>query len=54
MRDNKLSNSVFNTYDTIVDRCCAAWTLAHRNAGPHPLPRSRALDQNGHSVGRVV
>ncbi len=24
--DNKLSNSVFDTYDTIVDRCCAAWT----------------------------
>ena len=26
LRDNKLSNSVFDTYDTIVDRCCAAWT----------------------------
>jgi len=25
LRDNKLSNSVFDTYDTIVDRCCAAW-----------------------------
>ena len=23
--DNKLSNSVFDDYDTIVDRCCAAW-----------------------------
>jgi len=26
LRANKLSNSVFDTYDTIVDRCCAAWT----------------------------
>ena len=25
LRDNKLSNSVFDTYGTIVDRCCAAW-----------------------------
>ena len=25
LRANKLSNSVFDTYDTIVDRCCAAW-----------------------------
>jgi hypothetical protein len=25
LRGNKLSNSVFDTYDTIVDRCCAAW-----------------------------
>jgi len=25
LRDNKLSNSVFDTYDTIVDRCCIAW-----------------------------
>ena len=25
LRDNKLSNSVFDTYDMIVDRCCAAW-----------------------------
>ena len=24
LRANKLSNSVFDTYDTIVDRCCAA------------------------------
>jgi len=22
---NKLSNSVFDSYDRIVDRCCAAW-----------------------------
>ena len=26
LRANKLSNSVFDTYDTIVGRCCAAWT----------------------------
>ena len=26
LRANTLSNSVFNTYDIIVDRCCAAWT----------------------------
>ena len=26
LRDNKLSNGVFDTYDTVVDRCCAAWT----------------------------
>jgi len=26
LRANKLSNSVFDTYDTIVDRCCTAWT----------------------------
>ncbi len=25
LRANKLSNSVFDTYDIIVDRCCAAW-----------------------------
>ncbi|MGI4946597.1 MAG: IS630-like element ISAli3 family transposase, partial [Janthinobacterium lividum] len=25
LRSNKLSNSVFDTYDTIVDRCCTAW-----------------------------
>lgn len=25
LRANKLSNSVFDTYDTIVDRCCTAW-----------------------------
>lgn len=25
LRANKLSNSVFDTYNTIVDRCCAAW-----------------------------
>ena len=25
LRDNKLSNRVFDDYDTIVDRCCAAW-----------------------------
>ena len=25
LRDNTLSNSVFDDYDTIVDRCCAAW-----------------------------
>ena len=25
LRDNKLSNSVFDTYDAIVDRCCTAW-----------------------------
>ncbi len=25
LRDNKPGNSVFDTYDTIVDRCCAAW-----------------------------
>ena len=25
LRANKLSNSVFDTYDTIVDRCCDAW-----------------------------
>ena len=25
LRDNKLSNSVFDDYDTIVDRCCTAW-----------------------------
>ena len=25
LRDNKLSNSVFNGYDAIVDRCCIAW-----------------------------
>jgi hypothetical protein len=25
MRANKLSNSVFDTYDTIVDCCCTAW-----------------------------
>jgi len=25
LRANKLSNSVFDSYDTIVDRCCAAW-----------------------------
>ena len=23
--DNKLSNSVFDGYDAIVDRCCIAW-----------------------------
>ena len=26
LRSNKLSNSVFDTYDTIVNRCCDAWT----------------------------
>ena len=26
LRANKLSNSVFDTYDTIVERCCTAWT----------------------------
>jgi len=26
LRANKLSNSVFDTYATIVDRCCTAWT----------------------------
>lgn len=25
LRDNTLSNSVFDDYDTIVDRCCTAW-----------------------------
>ena len=25
LRDSKLSNCVFDTYDIIVDRCCAAW-----------------------------
>lgn len=25
LRANKLSNSVFDTYDSIVDRCCNAW-----------------------------
>ena len=25
LRGNKLSNSVFDTYDTIVDTCCNAW-----------------------------
>lgn len=25
LRGNKISNSVFDTYDAIVDRCCAAW-----------------------------
>ena len=25
LRANKLSNSVFDTYDTIVERCCTAW-----------------------------
>ena len=25
LRANKLSNSVFETYDTIVERCCNAW-----------------------------
>ena len=25
-RANKLSSSVFDTCDTIVDRCCTAWT----------------------------
>ena len=25
LRSNKLSNSVFDTYDTIVERCCTAW-----------------------------
>ncbi len=25
LRANKLSNSVFDTYDTILERCCAAW-----------------------------
>lgn len=25
LRANKLSNSVFDTYDTIVERCCNAW-----------------------------
>jgi len=25
LRANKLSNSVFDTYETIVDRCCTAW-----------------------------
>ena len=25
LRSNKLGNIVFDTYDTIVDRCCAAW-----------------------------
>lgn len=25
LRANKLSNSVFDNYSTIVDRCCAAW-----------------------------
>jgi transposase len=25
LRGNKLSNSVFDTYDEIVDTCCVAW-----------------------------
>jgi len=25
LRDNWLSNQVFNSYDEIVDRCCDAW-----------------------------
>ena len=25
LRSNKLSNSVFNTYTDVVDRCCEAW-----------------------------
>lgn len=25
LRSNKLSNRVFDTYDTIVDACCDAW-----------------------------
>ena len=31
LRANKLSNSVFDTYDTIVDRCCAAWNWLANN-----------------------
>ncbi len=30
LRANKLSNSVFDTYDTIVERCCAAWNWLTR------------------------
>ena len=27
LRANKLANSVFNTYDDIVDACCTAWNF---------------------------
>jgi hypothetical protein len=26
MRDNWLSNRVFDTYDAILDHCCEAWS----------------------------
>lgn len=53
LRDNKLGSSVFDTYDTIVDRCCAAWNWLSETR-PHPVRRSRALDQNGQNLGRLV
>ncbi len=37
LRANKLSNSVFDTYDTIVDRCCATGTgLPKRQTASDP------------------
>src|SRR5438552_19162961 len=33
MRDNWLSNRVFQSYDDIVDHCCFAWTASSTSRG---------------------
>jgi transposase len=39
LRQNKLSNRVFNSYDDIVDACCIALERSHQNPRPHTINR---------------
>lgn len=54
LRANKLGNSVFDTYATIVDRCCAAWTWL--TDAPDRIQSVAAAPWiiNVHSIGRLV
>jgi hypothetical protein len=51
MRQNRLSNRIFKSFDDIVDHCCYAWlidqpwkimSIAHRDRQPAPSRLLRA------------
>ena len=43
LRQNWLSNTVFENYDAIVDAACDAWRKAHRRARNHHIHRNAGL-----------
>ena len=51
LRQNHLSNRVFDSYDTILTACCEAWQALYGQARPHPLP---SQPKPGHRSANVT
>ena len=54
LRQNELSNRVFETYEAIVDACCVAWNKTHRRTRADPIHRHARLCQNGRHMSRLL